>query len=150
MCKKAQLQGVFSLTEQHLVSCQKEVRSKLFARHLKYLKKGMPTPERSKFLPSPTSSYLHPAGSTTFNRPYVTLQYHGYWINTHTQDPVSWGCRIHRLHLCRGVRLPPNECPDMTLSNLIMRPQQCWSFGECGYNFIAIAPRYTLTRSGNT
>ena len=24
--------------------------------------------------------------------------------------PVSWGCRIHRLHLCRGVR-PPNECP---------------------------------------
>ena len=25
--------------------------------------------------------------------------------------PVGWGCRIHRLHLCRGVRLPPNECP---------------------------------------
>ena len=24
--------------------------------------------------------------------------------------PVGWGCRIHRLHLCRGVR-PPNECP---------------------------------------
>ena len=24
--------------------------------------------------------------------------------------PVSWGCRIHRLLLCRGVR-PPNECP---------------------------------------
>ena len=21
------------------------------------------------------------------------------------------GCRIHRLLLCRGVRLPPNECP---------------------------------------
>ena len=25
--------------------------------------------------------------------------------------PVSWGCRIHRLHLCRGVSPPPNECP---------------------------------------
>ena len=24
--------------------------------------------------------------------------------------PVSWGCRIHRLHHCRGVRPPPNEC----------------------------------------
>ena len=25
--------------------------------------------------------------------------------------PDSWGCRIHRLHLCKGVRLPANECP---------------------------------------
>ena len=25
--------------------------------------------------------------------------------------PVSWGCRIHWLHLCRGVRPPHNECP---------------------------------------
>ena len=25
--------------------------------------------------------------------------------------PVSWGCRIHWLHLCRGARLPPYECP---------------------------------------
>ena len=26
--------------------------------------------------------------------------------------PVGWGCRIHRLHLCRGVRpSPPNEYP---------------------------------------
>ena len=26
--------------------------------------------------------------------------------------PVGWGCRIHRLHLCRGVRPPLfNECP---------------------------------------
>ena len=25
--------------------------------------------------------------------------------------PVSWSCRIHWLHLCRGVRLPPNEGP---------------------------------------
>ena len=26
--------------------------------------------------------------------------------------PIGWGCRIHRLHFCRGVRHPPlNECP---------------------------------------
>ena len=25
--------------------------------------------------------------------------------------PVGWGCRIHRLLLCRGVRPPLNECP---------------------------------------
>ena len=26
--------------------------------------------------------------------------------------PVGWGCRIHWLHLCRGVRPPsPNKCP---------------------------------------
>ena len=25
--------------------------------------------------------------------------------------PVSWGCRILRLHHCRRVRSPPNECP---------------------------------------
>ena len=24
--------------------------------------------------------------------------------------PVGWGCRIHRLILCRGVRAPHNEC----------------------------------------
>ena len=24
---------------------------------------------------------------------------------------VGWGCRIHRLLLCRGLRPPYNECP---------------------------------------
>ena len=24
---------------------------------------------------------------------------------------VGWGCRIHRLHICREVRPLPNECP---------------------------------------
>ena len=32
--------------------------------------------------------------------------------------PVGWGCRIHRLLLCRGVRLPPTSVLDMTLNNL--------------------------------
>ena len=26
-------------------------------------------------------------------------------------DPINWGCRIRQLHLCSGVRPPPNECP---------------------------------------
>ena len=31
-------------------------------------------------------------------------------LNLHLNCPVGWGCRIHRLHLCWGVR-PPNEYP---------------------------------------
>ena len=26
--------------------------------------------------------------------------------------PVGWGCRIHQLHLHRGVRTLLNECPE--------------------------------------
>ena len=52
---------------------------------------------------------------------------------TTTTCPVGWGCRIHRLLLCRGVRpLPPTSVLDMTINNQIVRLQQCWSFGECG------------------
>ena len=50
----------------------------------------------------------------------------------HNHCPVSLGCRIHWLHLCRRVRPPPNEYPDMTLNNLMVRFQQCWGFWECG------------------
>ena len=45
--------------------------------------------------------------------------------------PVSRGCRIHWLHLCRGVRPSLMSVPDMTLNNLMVRFQQCSSFGEC-------------------
>ena len=54
------------------------------------------------------------------------------YISSHSQFcPVGWGDRIHRLLLCRGVRPPPTSVLDMTLNNLIVRFQQCWSFGEC-------------------
>ena len=34
-------------------------------------------------------------------------------------NPVGWGCRIHRLHLCRRLRpLPPNECPRYDIKQL--------------------------------
>ena len=36
--------------------------------------------------------------------------------------PIGWGCRIHRLLLCIWVR-PSNECPVLTLNNLIVRFQ---------------------------
>ena len=49
-----------------------------------------------------------------------------------TYCPVSWGCRIHWLHLCRGVRPPLTSVMDMALNNLMVRFQQCWSFEECG------------------
>ena len=32
-------------------------------------------------------------------------------INIQFSCPFGWSCRIYRLHLCRGVRPPPNECP---------------------------------------
>ena len=44
---------------------------------------------------------------------------------------VSWGWRIHRLHLCRGVRPPPMSVLDITLNNLMVRFQWSWGFGEC-------------------
>ena len=37
--------------------------------------------------------------------------------------PVDWSCKIHRLHLWRGVRLPQTSILDMTLSNLMARFQ---------------------------
>ena len=47
--------------------------------------------------------------------------------------PVSWGCRIHWLLLCRGVGLlPQTSVLDMTLNNLMVRFQWYWGFGECG------------------
>ena len=52
---------------------------------------------------------------------------------TKTPCLVSWGCRIYWLHLCRGVRPNPlTSALYMTLNNLMVRFQQCWSFGECG------------------
>ena len=43
-------------------------------------------------------------------------------LNTTRQsDPVNWDCKIYQLHLYRGVRPPPNECPDMTLNNLMVK-----------------------------
>ena len=59
--------------------------------------------------------------------------------------PVSWGCRIHQLLLCCGVRSPPKECLryDTKQSN-------GGALGNVEYSFIAIAPKSIPTWSGRT
>ena len=36
-----------------------------------------------------------------------------------------WDCRIYQLLLCRGEGSTPNECPDITLNNLMVMFQYC-------------------------
>ena len=51
-------------------------------------------------------------------------------------NSVDWGCRIHRLHHRRGVRLPSSmSVPGMTLNNLMVRLLLYWSFGEYSVPF---------------
>ena len=66
--------------------------------------------------------------------------------------PVCWGCRIHRLLLCRGVRfLPQRVSLYMTLNNLINEvPVMLWASKNAEYPFIVIVPRSTMTQSGST
>ena len=33
------------------------------------------------------------------------------WFNLPQGCPLVWGCRIHRLHLCRGLKKTSNDCP---------------------------------------
>ena len=54
---------------------------------------------------------------------------------------VGWSCRIHWLHLYRGVRPPQTILMDMNQNNLMVRFQWCRSLREAEYPFIAIAPR---------
>ena len=44
---------------------------------------------------------------------------------------VDWCCRIHRLLLYRGVRLPSTSVVDMTLNHLMVRFQLYRNFEEC-------------------
>ena len=65
--------------------------------------------------------------------------------------PVGWGCRIHRLLLCRGVKPTPNECPTYdTKQSDDEVPVTLWLWGNTENPFITIAPRLTLTRCGST
>ena len=49
------------------------------------------------------------------NTPTASLQRGKTSPPSHSQrvfcSPVGWSCRIHRLHLCRGVKTPTNEYP---------------------------------------
>ena len=50
------------------------------------------------------------------------------WINHHTliqsnSCPANWGCRIHRLHICRGVNPSRTSVLDMILDYMMVRLQ---------------------------
>ena len=68
----------------------------------------------------------------------------------HSQDLIGWGCRINRLLLCRGVKLP------QAVSWIWHEAIGWWdssnaeALGKAEYSFIAFAPRSTLARSGST
>ena len=64
--------------------------------------------------------------------------------------PVGCGCRIHRLHLCRGVWLPTMSVLDMTLNNLMMSFHWGWRFGECGVPLYYQCPQVHSGRNGST
>ena len=43
---------------------------------------------------------------------FVLMAYQPLWVIwCQSKQTVSWGCGIHQLLFCRGVRPPPNECP---------------------------------------
>ena len=67
---------------------------------------------------------------------FFGIHIHTLWICR-----CKWGCRILRLHLCRGIRtlLPPS-------ANVLIWNQTIWWWGfALEYTFIVIAPRSTLT-----
>ena len=72
----------------------------------------------------------------------VTFMFHSFF-----HCPFGWGCRIHQLVLCWGVRLPHNEWPgyDTKQSDC-----EITALGNAEYPFIAIAPRSILAHSGST
>ncbi len=71
------------------------------------------------------------------NQPSCTCAWFTLQIAAKTKDlwiscPVNWGCRIHRLHLCRGVKpYPPMRVLDMTLNNLMVGFQECLISEDC-------------------
>ena len=58
--------------------------------------------------------------------------------------PVSWGCRIHWLHLHRGVRPFPNKCPGYDIKQSDGEvPVMLELWGNMEHPFIAITPMST-------
>ena len=49
---------------------------------------------------------------------------------------VGWGCRIHRLHPCRGVSLPRWVSWYITLNNLKVRLQECCVLLHCHHSLV--------------
>ena len=45
--------------------------------------------------------------------------------------PIGWGCKIRRLHFCRGLKTPPNKCSGYDTQLHLMVKHQIWSLVEC-------------------
>ena len=63
---------------------------------------------------------------------------------------VGCGCRIYRLHLCRGVTPPHNESPGYDIKLSDSEPPAFRALGNAEYFFIVITPWSTLTQGGRT
>ena len=58
------------------------------------------------------SLYFHKTSSPRQWEESIAKFVQNFRVTPSASCPVSWGCRIHRLLLCRGVRPPPhNGCP---------------------------------------
>ena len=79
---------------------------------------------------------------------YDSIQHHSF-IYTVKWFQVAQSAGAVEYTDCFSADPPPQRVSwYMTLNDLMVRFQQCWSFAE--YPFIAIAPRSTLARSGST
>ena len=64
--------------------------------------------------------------------------------------PVGWCYRIHRLFLCREVRLHQRISEILHKTIWCSSPSNGGASGNAEYPFIAIAPRSSLAQSGST
>ena len=71
-------------------------------------------------------------------------------VSSSFHGPVGRGCRIHRLHLRRGVRPHPEKVSSIWHKTIWCRDSNSWDLGNVEYSFIAIAPLSTLSLSGST
>ena len=63
----------------------------------------------------------------------LNQQIHAYMLIPKGNSPVNRDCRIHRLHLSRWVRPPPNKkCPGYDTKQSDGEAPLTVEFGECG------------------
>ena len=88
----------------------------------------------------------------TWGHRYYHVIYIYIYICIHTNRfcPVSWSCRIHQLHLCRGVRLLQGVSCIWHSTIWWWGSSDAGAWGNAEYPFIAIAPRSTLPWNGST
>ena len=71
-------------------------------------------------------------------------------VNGLVHGPVDWGCRVYRLQLNRGIRLPQRVSWIWHETIWWWGSSNTEDLGNAEYSFIVIAPRSTLAWSGNT